>query len=69
MLVKYLNDTNRKVIIHPATFIHGTKGDSKPIEPFEIRTFTLPNNTYPLIKMWDYGEKGLSILISPTENE
>ena len=66
MKFKYFNDTNRIVNIHPATFIHGCTGDSKPINPLEERTFTLPEGSYPWVKMWDYGEKiGLSILVSP----
>ena len=62
----YYNDTGREVSIHPATEIHGTKCDMSPIKPLEMRTFNLPENTYPWVKMWDYGEKhGLSILVSP----
>ena len=36
-----------------------------PIQPLEQRLFTLPNGTSPWIKMWNYGEVGLSILITP----
>lgn len=67
MKFKYFNDTGRIVSIHPATFIHGCKGDSNPIEPLEERLFILPENTYPWVKMWDHGEKGgLVILVSPS---
>lgn len=66
MKFKYYNDTGRIVSIHPATFTHGCKGDGTPIKPNEERLFTLPDNTYPWVKMWDYGgEKGLHILVSP----
>ncbi|MHA4265462.1 hypothetical protein CN912_11985 [Bacillus cereus] len=67
MKFKYYNDTGRTVYIHPATFIHGCKGDETPIRPLEERLFILPEGTYPWVKMWDYGEKrGLQILVSPT---
>lgn len=65
MKFQYYNDTNRKVNIHPATFIHGCKGHKEPIQPLEERTFILPDGTYPWVKMWDHGDGGLSILISP----
>lgn len=66
MKLKYYNDTGREVSIHPATELHGIKCDMSVIKPLEERTFYLPENTYPFVKMWDYGEKnGLSILVSP----
>lgn len=66
----YYNDTNRVVTIHPATITHGCTVDQSPIEPLEERVFMLPQNTYPWVKMWDYGEKrGLSILVSPRQIE
>lgn len=62
----YFNDTGRTVSIHPGTFIHGCEGDSSPIQPLEEGVLELPPNTYPWVKMWDYGSKGgLSILVSP----
>jgi hypothetical protein len=62
----YFNDTRRIVTIHPATFIHGCKGNNEPIKPQEERLFILPPNNYPWVKMWDYGENGgLQILVSP----
>jgi hypothetical protein len=65
----YFNDTGRIVIIHPATFIHGCRTSDAPINPLEKRIFELPKGTYPLIKMWDYGEQGLGILVSPMEED
>ncbi|WP_375199565.1 hypothetical protein [Bacillus sp. RS11] len=63
---KYCNDTNREISIHPGTFIHGCIAEDKsPIKPQEVRLFILPQDTYPWLKMWDYGDKGLQILISP----
>jgi hypothetical protein len=56
------------VSIHPATFIHGCNGSDEPIKPFEERLFLLPEGTYPWVKMWDYGEKGLGILVSPIKD-
>ncbi|GIN19191.1 MAG TPA: hypothetical protein DEO65_10050 [Bacillus bacterium] len=51
--------------IHPATFLHGYTGDKEPINYLEERTFILPKGTYPWVKMWDYGDVGFSILVSP----
>lgn len=56
MKFKYYNDTGRTLYIHPATFIHGCKGDEAPIKPLEERLLILPEGTYPWVKMWDYGE-------------
>lgn len=68
MKFKYYNDTNRVVTVHPATFLHGCIGNKDSIQPLEIRTFLLPEGTYPWVKMWDHQESGLCILISPTED-
>ncbi|WP_147535189.1 DnaA N-terminal domain-containing protein [Bacillus marasmi] len=66
----YINDTNRKVIIHPATETHGTKCDMAPIQPLEQRVFYLPKDTNPWVKMWDHGEKGgLVILVSSIKKD
>ncbi|MFC0015219.1 MULTISPECIES: hypothetical protein [Allobacillus] len=66
MKFTYFNDTERKVTIHPGTFIRGCEGSDLPIKPLEERTFILPENTYAYLKMWDYGpELGLQILIIP----
>lgn len=66
----YYNDTGRIISIHPATESHGVKCDMSAIRPLEERIFYLPANTYPWIKMWDYGEKnGLSILVSAQKDE
>lgn len=36
------------------------------IEPLQQCVFYIPDNTYPFIKMWDYGpEIGLSLLVIP----
>jgi hypothetical protein len=65
----YFNDTGREVGIHPATKEHGTMCEIRKILPLEERTFLLPPNTYPWVKMWDYGaERGLSILVSARLN-
>ncbi|GAB6450266.1 hypothetical protein bcgnr5390_13680 [Bacillus luti] len=69
MKFQYSNDTQRTVSIHPGTFAHGCTGDKEEILPNETRTFLLPEGTYPWVKMWDYGEKGLMILVSPTKDE
>jgi hypothetical protein len=66
----YYNDTPRIVSIHPATRTHGCEVDMAGIQPGELRTFILPEGTYPWVKMWDYGEKhGLQILVSPHSDE
>ena len=69
MKFEYFNDTGREIGIHPATREHGTECDMSPIKHLEIRTFYLPDGTYPWVKMWDYGEErgGLCILVSPRE--
>ena len=64
----YFNDTGRVVNIHPATFAHGCSASNAPIKPLEERVFVLPKGTYPFVKMWDYSEKGLSILVSPIKD-
>jgi hypothetical protein len=62
----YYNDTPRIVGIHPATITHGCDVDMSAIQPGELRTFILPEGTYPWVKMWDYAPKGsLQILVSP----
>ena|SRR5437763_763818 len=65
----YFNDTNRIVSIHPATQIHGCECDMAGIQPQTMREFILPEGTYAWVKMWDYGERGLQILVSPTSYE
>lgn len=66
MKFKYYNDTKRIVGIHPATILHGIKMDKQgDIAHGEVRTFILPEGTYPWVKMWDYGGKnGLQILVT-----
>lgn len=66
MLFVYYNDTKRLVRIHPATFRRGCISESnEPIRQGEQRVFQLPEGTIPWVKMWDDGELGLSILVSP----
>lgn len=65
MKFEYFNDTGRIVSIHPATFSYGCSSDDRPIKPLEEREFILPDNTYPWVKMWDYADRGLQILIVP----
>lgn len=66
----YYNDTGRLISVHPATKSHGVKCNMSVIKPLEERSFHLPPNTYPWVKMWDYGlEHGLSILVSAQKNK
>jgi len=67
----YYNDTGRKVSIHPATKeTYKVECDTSTIQPLQERIFYLPDNTYPWVKMWDYGEKrGLSIIVIPQTDE
>jgi hypothetical protein len=66
----YFNDTGREVSIHPSTTQHGVKCDMNTIKPLEERTFILPEDSYPWVKMWDLGEKrGLSILVSAQKDD
>ncbi|MGP4107762.1 hypothetical protein [Virgibacillus sp. L01] len=62
----YFNDTERPVTIHPATEKYGVICKANKISPLEERTFYLPNESYPHVKMWDHGsEHGLCILVTP----
>ncbi|MFP7487290.1 hypothetical protein SFC65_24355 [Priestia filamentosa] len=71
-VVIYHNHTNRNVTIHTATFEHGCTADKNGIAANETCAFTLPNGTFPWVKMWDYGiddgvDRGLMVLVSPTK--
>ncbi|WP_199426667.1 hypothetical protein [Thermaerobacillus caldiproteolyticus] len=64
----YFNDTGRIVNIHPATFVHCNTSNT-PITHLEERVFEFPEGTSSIwVKMWDHGEAGLSILVSPRED-
>lgn len=65
MRLIYYNDTGRDVLIHPATYAYGCTTDRDIIRPSERCLFTLPEGVTPEIKMWDYDDKGLSILVTP----
>lgn len=67
MKFQYYNDTNRIVGIHPATMLYDIKmNNTGDIYHGEVRTFTLPEGSYPIVKMWDYGGRnGLQILVIP----
>jgi hypothetical protein len=65
----YYNDTGRLVGIHPATRTHGCECDMAGIKHGEVREFILPEGTYAWVKMWDYGNAGLQILVSPHSYE
>lgn len=70
MKVKFFNDTGREVSIHPATFAYGCKANKDIIRPLEVCIFELPEGTtLPEIKMWDYGDKGLSVLVTPADDD
>lgn len=59
----FFNDTKRDVVIHPGVRIHGIRYDGDTtIKPLEVKTFYLPVDYVPLVKMWDYGTN-LSIMI------
>lgn len=60
----FFNDTGREVSLHPATFDQGMKCNKSTIIPLEEREFIFPENTYPWVKLWDYGEcGGLQLLV------
>lgn len=65
----FFNDTKREVGIHPATFAHGCQTEDSKIKPMDTRTFILPEGTYAWVKMWDYGDLGLQIMVSPQQEE
>lgn len=59
----FFNDTKRDVTIHPGVRIHGIRYDGDTtIKHLEVKTFYLPVDYVPLVKMWDYGTN-LSIMI------
>lgn len=64
MKFKFFNDTGKKVSVHPATHGHGAEYSDSHIMPLETMIFELPENTYPVVKMWDYDDYGLQILVS-----
>lgn len=49
----FVNDTNREMSIHSATVEQGVKCCMIPIPPKGIRTFVLPEGTYPLVTIQD----------------
>lgn len=51
MKFKFFNDTGREVNIHPATQMNGCQCEISKIKQLEIRTFILPDGTYP----WEKG--------------
>ncbi|KAB7664145.1 hypothetical protein F9279_23090 [Bacillus sp. B1-b2] len=53
--IPILQCTKRVVNIYAATTLHGCQCESSPIQHGEVRTFILPDGTYPMVKMWDYG--------------
>lgn len=64
MRVKYYNDTGRDVMVHPATYAYGCTATRDIIKPLETCIFNLPEGATEVeIKMWDYGAKGLSVLV------
>lgn len=69
MQLIYYNDTGRDVLIHPATYVYGCTADRDIIRPSERCFFTLPEGVTPEIKMCDYGDKGLSVLVIPADDD
>lgn len=71
MKFSYYNDTGREVGIHTATVEHGVSFEgSGVIKHGEIKVFTLPEGTYPWIKMWEYGGRsGLQILVTAEKED
>ncbi|GIO99916.1 hypothetical protein J14TS5_50020 [Paenibacillus lautus] len=56
MRFDFFNDTGREVRIHPATFEGRCEVNAEKIQPLEIRSFTLPPDTYPVLKLWGHGD-------------
>lgn len=56
MKFEFFNDTGKEMRIHPATKIHGIEYEGKDsILPLTIKVFRLPENTTPLVKLWERG--------------
>lgn len=70
MKIKFINDTGRDVSIHPGTSAYGCKANKDIIKSLEVCIFELPEGTtLPEIKMWDYGDKGLSVLVTSADDD
>lgn len=68
MKIRYMNDTNRSMHIHPATEMHGVVCDMSSIAPHEMRYFDIPDGSSPFLKLWDYTDH-LVLLVSFSEEE
>lgn len=69
MKFAFFNDTNRNILIHPGTLSNGVQFDDNPtIKPLEIKTFILPDGTYPLVKLWDH-DRNLTIYVGANQAE
>lgn len=69
MKFNFMNDTGRPIHVHPGTAIHGVKASHDIIAAFEVAEFEVPENSKPLIKLWDYEEQGLSIFVGMIPNK
>lgn len=72
MKFSYYNDTGRDISIHAATVEYGVSYEgSGMIKHGEIKVFTLPEGTYPWVKMWDYIEigRGLQIFVTAEKED
>lgn len=59
----YYNDTGRDVKIHPGIDKEVKFKDTKIIKHQEMIKFTFPKEFTPMLKMWDYGDLGLQLII------
>lgn len=59
----YYNDTGWDVGIHPGTEERVKFKKTNVIKHGEMLKFTYPEEFTPVIKMWDYGESGLQLLV------
>lgn len=64
MKFAFFNDTKREMNIHVASRIGGVVYEGDVINPHTIKEFTLPEGTVPLVKLWDYNETGMTILVT-----
>jgi hypothetical protein len=65
----FYNDTGAIIHIHPGTNISGVNCEIGAIRPLETRVFHLPIHTYPFVKMWDYDDLGMSILVQANQDK
>ena len=69
MKYTYFNDTKRNVYLHPATECRKIKCSMEVIKPLEAREFIISGGYDIWTKMWDNGDRGLTLLVWAQEQD